>query len=38
MEINNASDNSVVGESAGQLPTDGTGILSHKAQFHCSVV
>ncbi|KAK7512586.1 alpha-glucan branching enzyme [Phyllosticta citriasiana] len=28
MEINNASDNSVVGDSAGSLPTDGTGIIT----------
>lgn len=26
METNNASDNSVLGKSAGDLPTDGTGI------------
>lgn len=26
METNNASDNSVMGESAGNLPSDGTGI------------
>lgn len=28
METNNASDNSVMGESAGNLPSDGTGIIS----------
>ncbi|GME27791.1 alpha-glucan-branching enzyme protein [Neofusicoccum parvum] len=28
MDTNNASDNSVLGESAGNLPSDGTGIVS----------